>query len=139
MLPAKPFRLAVKAVILDEHNRCLLLRRSSANKNFAGYWEWPGGKVDEGEDFATALHREALEETGLGVEITAHAGSTTFEMAHAQIVVLCLEARVLSGTLRLSDEHDDFVWAPLPELARWPSTPAVDAFMLDYARRKQSS
>jgi len=96
-------------------------------------------RLEPGKHIATALHREALEETGLGVEITAHAGSTTFEMAHAQIVVLCLEARVLSGRLRLSDEHDDFVWAPLPELASWPSTPAVDAFMLDYARRKQSS
>jgi ADP-ribose pyrophosphatase YjhB (NUDIX family) len=50
----QPFRLAVKAVVIDDANRCLLLRRSAANKNFVGCWEWPGGKVDPGEDFASA-------------------------------------------------------------------------------------
>jgi len=47
----KPFRLAVKAVIFDDQQRCLLLRRSAINHHFVGCWEWPGGKVDEGEDF----------------------------------------------------------------------------------------
>ena len=82
---AKPFRLVVKAVILDGQQRCLLLRRSAFNHNFAGCWEWPGGKVDGGEDFATALLREAREETGLVVQITGLAGAITYEMAAAHM------------------------------------------------------
>ena len=51
----KPFRLAVKAIILDGQQRCLMVRRSAFNHNFVGCWEWPGGKVDDGEDFAAAV------------------------------------------------------------------------------------
>jgi len=133
---AETFRLVVKAVILDDQRRCLLLRRSAFNRNFVGCWEWPGGKVDDGEDFATALLREAREETGLAVQITGLAGATAYQMAAAHIVLLCMEACRVSGELRLSEEHDDLAWAPLGELARYQFTPGVGDFMLDYAKRK---
>jgi len=132
----KPYRLTVKAVILDGQQRCLLLRRSAFNRSFVGCWEWPGGKVDEGEDFATALLREAREETGLEVQITGLAGATMYEMPAMQMVLLCMEASVVSGELRLSEEHDDLVWAPLAEFQKYTFPPGVDVFMLDYAKRK---
>ena len=56
-MAGKPFSLTMKAVIVDEQGRTLLIRRSKANKNFIGKWEWPGGKVDPGEDFAVAAIR----------------------------------------------------------------------------------
>jgi 8-oxo-dGTP diphosphatase len=132
----KPFRLEVKAVILDGQKRCLLVRRSAFNRNFVGCWEWPGGKVDAGEDFATALVREAREETGLAVQITGLAGSTAHEMAAAHVVLLCMEASRVSGELRLSKDHDDLAWVPLGELACHQLAPGVGDFMLDYAKRK---
>ena len=132
----KPFSLAVKAVILDAAGGCLLIRRSAANLHFVGMWEWPGGKVDVGEDFATALVREVREETGLALQITGLAGATAYEMAAAQIVLLCMDARCISGELRLSQEHDDLAWAPLAEFQKFTFTPGVGVFMLDYAKRK---
>ena len=56
-MAGKPFSLTMKAVIVDDQGRTLLIRRSKANKNFTGKWEWPGGKVDPGEDFAVAAIR----------------------------------------------------------------------------------
>lgn len=135
-MSTKPYGLAVKAVILDESGRCLLIRRSAHNKNFVGCWEWPGGKVDPGEDFAAGLHREVAEETGLTVELTGLAGATSFEMPKVNVVVLCMESRLISGNVKLSEEHDAFVWVPLTELERTNLTESSRAFMLEYATKK---
>lgn len=133
---SKPFKLAVKAVILDTEKRCLLIRRSSANRNYVGKWEWPGGKADPGEDFSAAVVRETREETALEVELTGFAGALSFEMQAAHIVLLCLEARRLGGEIRLSAEHDSFAWVPLADLNRWDLPEHHKPFMLEYAQRK---
>ncbi len=134
---AKPFVLAVKAVILDVEDRCLLIRRSSQNRNFIGCWEWPGGKVDPGEDFATALERETREETALEIEIAGLAGATEFQMPKVNVVLLCMEARVTRGEFRLSEEHDASAWVPLRELAHWRLAEQVRPLMLAYALEKE--
>jgi len=136
MTTPTPFTLTVKAVLFDPQNRCLLLRRSPANRRFAGCWEWPGGKLDPGEDFVAGLRREVREEAGLAIELTALAGATQFEMPMAHVILLCLEARPQGTAVRLSEEHDDFAWVPLSELGRYQFTPGVGDFMLDYAQRK---
>ncbi len=131
----KPFSLAVKAVVFNEGGQCLLLRRSAANRNFVGCWEWPGGKVDPGEDFATAVLRETREETGLAVEITGLAGATSFETPKFNVVLLCMEVRITGGEIALSHEHDAWEWAPLAELGSRMLFEGVRQFMLDYAAR----
>ena len=135
-ITVKPFRLTVKAVILDDQQRCLLVRRSASNHSFVGCWEWPGGKVDDGEDFATALLREVSEETDLAVEITGLAGATMYEMPAIHMVLLCMEASRVSGELRLSEEHDNLAWVPFTEFHKYAFSPGVDVFMLDYAKLK---
>lgn len=54
------------AVIQDNQQRVLLTRRQS-DKDFAGDWEFPGGKQEEGEHIEQALSRELYEELGLSV------------------------------------------------------------------------
>jgi len=135
-MAVKPFSLTMKAVIVDEEGRTLLIRRSKANKNFTGKWEWPGGKVDPGEDFAVATIREAKEETGLDVELTGVAGVAQFEMPKAFVAMLCMEARIIGGTLTLSEEHDAFQWVPLAKLHEIDLIDgSVRDCMLEYAKR----
>lgn len=137
-MAGKPFSLTMKAVIVDEQGRTLLIRRSRANKNFTGKWEWPGGKVDPGEDFAVAAIREAKEETGLDVELTGVAGVTQFEVVRAYVAMLCMEARILGGTLTLSHEHDAYQWVPLSKLHEIDLIEgSVRDCMLEYAHKKQ--
>jgi mutator protein MutT len=135
-VPNKPFALSVKAVVIDERRRCLLLRRSKNNGSFVGCWEWPGGKVDPGEDFAVAVVRETKEETGLDVEITGVAGATQFETVPVNVVLLCMAARVTGGELRLSKEHDDVAWVDTDEMARRQLPPPIREFMLSFAERE---
>jgi 8-oxo-dGTP diphosphatase len=54
------------AVVVNEHNKVLIARRA-ADAHQGGLWEFPGGKVEEGESVEQALARELLEETGIHV------------------------------------------------------------------------
>lgn len=132
-----PFSMAVKAVILDDQQRCLLIRRSEKNRNFAGCWEWPGGKLDPGEGFADGLAREVMEECGLEVELTGLAGAMEFEMPAVRVVLLCMEAKPTGGVIRTSGEHDACAWVALEDLKDQHLPVHQRAFMLGYAARRQ--
>ncbi len=135
---AKPYSLSVRAVILDDQDRCLVLRRSSRNRNFAGCWEWPGGKLAPGEDFISGLRREVREESGLEIEFTGLAGATEHEMPTVRVVLLCLMARPAGGELRLSHEHDDQGWARLDDLAHWNFLEPLKPILQSLRERKES-
>jgi len=64
-------RHAARAVLLDEHNRIVLLR---VGKH--GYHKLPGGGVDAGESLAAALAREVQEEVGCALTTKAEIGRT---------------------------------------------------------------
>ena len=57
------------AVILNEKNQVLLLKRSNTARNKPGHWTIPGGEVEFGERVEEALVREVKEEVGVRVEI----------------------------------------------------------------------
>jgi 8-oxo-dGTP diphosphatase len=57
----------VAGALYDERGRVLIAQRPPG-KALAGRWEFPGGKVHEGEDAYTALSRELREELGVAVE-----------------------------------------------------------------------
>lgn len=103
-------RCGVAAVIQDEAGRILVTRRSDN-----GRWCLPGGHVDPGESISEACVREVLEETGLeivpegliGVYSTPDILVAYPDGNLAQFVSLCLRARVIGGTLSLSEETTD--------------------------------
>lgn len=121
----RQFGLALRAVIRDDAGRCLLVRRSAANKGNVGCWEWPGGKADPGEAFDAALRREVREETGLEIELLGVAGAFGFDLGQTHIVTLCLEAKPAGGTVQLSEEHDAYEWVPPSELTARNLTPVL--------------
>lgn len=67
MTASKPLLLVVAIAMIDRDGRVLLAQRP-AGKSMAGLWEFPGGKVHDGERPEAALVREVAEE--LGVSIT---------------------------------------------------------------------
>ena len=138
MSGSKPFRLAVYAVLFDARNRCLVLRRSAANRSCVGCWEWPGGKVDSGEDFETALRRELREETGLEAEFNGLAGASEFELDHYHVVLVALIGRAIGGELRLSPEHDAADWVLLPDLEQQRMPKQMKPILQSLLTRRES-
>lgn len=60
----KEVHVAVGVIVSDGH---IFLTRRHENVHQGGKWEFPGGKVEEGESVAQALHRELKEEVGIDV------------------------------------------------------------------------
>ena len=61
-------RLEVAAAVMLRADGKFLLAQRPANKVYAGYWEFPGGKIEDGESAERALARELHEELGVDVE-----------------------------------------------------------------------
>lgn len=70
--------IAVVAAVI-EHDGCLLVTRRQDGVHLAGMWEFPGGKVAQGESHAAALRREMLEELDADVAV----GDLVLESSHA--------------------------------------------------------
>ena len=62
----RPIVLVTAVALVDRDGRVLIARRPEG-KAMAGLWEFPGGKVDDGETPETALIRELNEELGIDV------------------------------------------------------------------------
>ena len=57
----------VAAGILLDSQQCFLMGQRPVGKPYAGYWEFPGGKVEAGETLFQALQRELQEELGITI------------------------------------------------------------------------
>ena len=93
--------LVVAAALVDADRRILLQQRPQG-KSMAGLWEFPGGKVEEGERPEAALARELHEE--LGIEINANAlapaSFASAPLGDRHLVLLLYIARAWQGEPR---------------------------------------
>ena len=114
--------LLVNRAIISDNNQILLLQRAEDDSHNAKLWEFPGGKVDTGEESTSGLIREVFEETGLAIELSspvAHVESELITVGKYEgrlYVALFYAAQRLGGDLILSDEHSNAQWV-VPELA----------------------
>jgi 8-oxo-dGTP diphosphatase len=97
------------AVILRNNGTEYLLAQRPPGKAYAGYWEFPGGKVEAGESFAEALVRELQEE--LGIKVTAMTPWVTrhFVYPHARVEIRFFRVTAWEGALHPL-EHTDMAW-----------------------------
>jgi 8-oxo-dGTP diphosphatase len=105
-------------LILDDVGRLLACRRPEG-KHLGGKWEFPGGKVEEGERPAVALVRELEEE--LGITVTCGEGLTpvVWDYGRGPIRLHSFVCRIAAGELH-PHEHSEIRWCQPDEL------PALD-------------
>jgi 8-oxo-dGTP diphosphatase len=124
-LSAAPGRTRIEvvaAVIFNQSGEFLLAQRP-AGKVYAGYWEFPGGKVEPGEDTMAALKRELHEE--LGIDVTAAYPWLTreFDYEHAAVRLRFFRVHVWSGDLH-GREQQQFTWQSIRNISVSPVLPA---------------
>ena len=116
--------LVVAAALVDQDGRVLICKRPS-HKSLAGLWEFPGGKVDEGETPEIALIRELDEE--LGIQVTS-ACLAPFVFASHSLgsvhLLMCLYLCRRWDGLIVTREHEALAWVRPNDMARYPMPPA---------------
>lgn len=126
--------LVVGAAIVDGA-RVLVARRGPA-MSAPNRWEFPGGKVEEGESQAEALRRELREELGVDAAVGEHVGTGRARSERGDTIVLEVYRAELRAGRPTPREHAELRWVSASELdgLRWadadvPVLPAVAALL----------
>lgn len=125
----------------------LLVARRTAPPQFAGMWEFPGGKVESGEVAEQALHRELREELGIGVRLGTEVLAETAAgwPLNARASMRVWFAEVTDGEPQPLEDHDELRWVSLDrngEILTLPWIPAdlpIVRALLDSAARVESA
>jgi 8-oxo-dGTP diphosphatase len=112
-------KIVVAAVI--ERDGLFLAARRTEPPELAGLWEFPGGKVEPGEDEASALVRECREELGVEVAVGAKVGPD-YLTPSGTMLVRTYRATLLDGEPAPIESHDELRWlaAGTPEVRALP-------------------
>lgn len=112
----------VAAVLKDTQGRVLINQRP-AGKPWAGYWEFPGGKIEAGETPFDALRRELEEELGLEIQSARSWMRLLHDYPERRVELDVWQVQRFSG-VPVSREHQVFAWVRPDELSGWKLLPA---------------
>lgn len=101
----------------------ILLTRRKPGQHQAGFWEFPGGKVEPGETLQACLEREIGEELGIMIKAGGILATSDYVYAHGAIHLVALTAEILSGSPRPT-VHDRLAWVPVGQLLQYRLAPA---------------
>ncbi|MBT3307486.1 MAG: NUDIX domain-containing protein [Alphaproteobacteria bacterium] len=110
-------RLLVVSLIIEFDEQILFMCRSKQKDHAPGEWEFPSGRVENGETPEQAAIREALEETGLDIEIVKIIDNFQFLRSSNQKPAdgVTFHCRSSSNDTVPSEEHEDYCWLPFDE------------------------
>ncbi len=112
----------VVAAIIFEGDSVLCAMRG--DKFYHGFWEFPGGKVDPGEDNETALVREISEELGVHIQVIKPFHDNEHEYPHGRMHLYSYICEFVNDSLPKALEHLEIRYVPLNELNTLEWVPA---------------
>lgn len=122
----------VAGVILKDSAFLLGLRTKGAH--LEGFWEFPGGKVDEGETDEEALRRELSEELDIAVTVGPLINEVTHAYPEKTVHLLFYEITDYSGEPKAL-VHDELAWVTIEAVEAYALPPA-DAPLIDCLRKR---
>jgi len=120
----RPIILVAAVALLNEEGKVLLAKRPPG-RPLAGLWEFPGGKVDPGEDPETALIRELMEELGIEIARADFVPLTFASHAYPEFHLLMplYLCKRWEGDIA-AQENQELLWVKPDELRLYDMPPA---------------
>jgi 8-oxo-dGTP diphosphatase len=109
--------------VITRPDGSFLLGQRPAGKVYAGYWEFPGGKIEAGEGALPAIARELHEELGIEIETAYPWLTRDYDYAHAAVRLHFFRVVKWAGTLH-GRESQRFVWQSPEAVSVDPLLPA---------------
>ena len=113
--------IRVVAAVIKDNGRIFATQRGYGD--FKGGWEFPGGKIEEGETPQEALEREIREELDTEIDIREKIAQVEYDYPDFHLSMSCYLCSVRSGHLVLK-EHESARWLAREELNAVPWLPA---------------
>jgi len=100
-------KIIVVAALTQQNGKYLIGRRSTGK--FINLWEFPGGKVEDGEDHKTALIREIKEEFNVDIEVDNLIKKIEHQYSDFYLEMYCYECSLITENFKLND-HSEIIW-----------------------------
>jgi 8-oxo-dGTP diphosphatase len=108
--------------IIYENDKVFICRRKK-EKSLGGFWEFPGGKIEDGEKYTDSLKRELNEELKMDVNIIEYFDTSLHHYEGFSIELIAYKCELIMWNNYLSD-HDLFDWVNPNKLTKWNLAPA---------------
>jgi len=123
--PIPQYHIAVGVVY--KNGKTLITKRKEKGL-LGGLWEFPGGKIKNGETAQQACIREIKEEVNLEVEVLSHLTQVKHAYTHFKIVMEVFRCRYVSGRIKLNGAVD-YRWIKFTEIEKYPFPKANHKFI----------
>lgn len=117
-----PKMVQVVCAIVYKEDRIFVCRRKPG-KTLAGYWEFPGGKIEKSESPTQSLERELKEELQMEVNHLEYFSSSEYDYENFRIKLIAYRAELDSWSGTLND-HDAYRWVEKSKLTDLALAPA---------------
>ena len=122
----------VSAAVIRDGDKILAAERGYGE--YRGFWEFPGGKREEGESGEEAIIREIKEELGVTIETDGFIATIEHDYPDFHLIMDCYYAHVVEGVIK-ANEHMALRWISVDEIESLEWLPA-DWKILPFVREK---
>jgi len=128
----------VTAAVIEKDGKILIAQRKAGDR-FSRLWEFPGGKLEPGENPEQCLRRELREELGVEARVEDFLGSFPFASPYLAIELLAYRVSIVGGRLAPND-HEELRWVSPADLKDFPFTepdiPLVEILKREFENRE---
>jgi 8-oxo-dGTP diphosphatase len=124
--------IRVTAAIIIQDHKVFIAKRKPPGR-MPGMWEFPGGKIEDGETPEQCLKRELREELEIDVVVGDHIGTSLHQYDFYTVELLAYRAIIEAGEIKLND-HADMAWVEAKDLSRYEFAPA-DVLFVEMIRK----